>query len=166
MGHSQRNTASRGSIQLGQDHATQLSRLGKDAGLLQPILPQGSIQNQEGFHDRPWGFLVHNPANLAEFVHQVFLVLEPPSGIHQQEFGVARLGGGDRIKHHRSRIGVLPWVGNHLHPRSLPPNLHLLHRRRPERIRRRNQTTIVGFHGKVGQFANGGGFACPVHAGH
>ena len=124
------------------------------------------IQNQQGFHHRIRGQSVDDAAHLGQLLHQVVLGLQPTSRIHQNQLGALGLGCTNGVKHHGSWIRIGAGIGNHRHIAAITPNLHLLNGRGPEGIGRRNQTAVATAHGQVGQLAQGGGFAHPIHAHH
>ena len=92
--------------------------------------------------------------------------LQPPGGIHQQQiraFGARRTNG---IENHGSRISVGCGIGHHRHIAALSPHFHLLHGSSPEGVGSGNHGAVTASHRQIGELAESGGFADPIHPHH
>ena len=94
------------------------------------------------------------------------LGLQAAGGVDQHQISALGLGGADGVKHHRRRIGISRGVGHHGDTAALTPDRHLLHSRGAEGVGGGDQAAVAAAHGEIGQLAEGGGFAHPVHTHH
>ena len=91
------------------------------------------------------------------------LGLQASGRVHQHEVETLGLGGADRIEHHRRRIGIGRGIGHDRDPTAVAPDPHLLNGRGPKGVGSGDQAAVATAGGQVGQLAQGGGFADPIH---
>ena len=99
-----------------------------------------------------------------QLFHQMQLGRQASGGVDQDHVFTARLAGTDRVKAHRG--GVAAVLADDLDRVAIGPDTQLLARCRTKGIGRRQQHASAADRQVFGQFANGCGFACAIHARH
>src|ERR1700722_11764934 len=74
------NAALGGPVKLGQDDPGDVYRLGEHAGLPEPVLAGGGVEDEQDLIHR--GALLDDALDLAELVHQPSLGVQPAGGVH------------------------------------------------------------------------------------
>src|SRR5207302_5665764 len=100
------------------------------------------------------GYALH----LLQFGHQMRFVMQTASGIYDEDIGVARFCGLERIKEHCRRISSL-FLLNQLHTRALGPNRELIRSGSAKSVRRADQDFIALGFDPLCEFADSRGFA-------
>ena len=129
--------------------------------LRQRVLAGAGVEHQQHFvRGIGAGFADHAP-DFFQLVHQSFLGVLSPGGVHDEHVAVARDRGIERIVHHGRRIGagVLGDDGDVEPP---GPGLELLDGRGAEGVGRRQCQRQAPVFEVIRQLGNGGGLAHAV----
>src|SRR2546423_1351803 len=139
----QDSPALRGAMELGDDDAGDLRGLGELPRLHDGVLARRAVEDEEHLVRRARASPAGDLHDLPELVHQVALRVQPPGGVGDDGGVAARGAGLDGVENDGGRIAV----GSAAHDRDLDPlrpDLELLDRRRPERVRRREERPLAG----------------------
>src|SRR3954471_6538840 len=97
-------------VELGQDDARHVDRLGEDLGLLQAVLPGRRVEDEEHLVDG--ALLLDDALDLAELVHEADLVVEASGGVDDDDVDLLLDARLDGVERHGSRVGAV-LVGAH-----------------------------------------------------
>src|SRR5664279_2223965 len=100
--HSDDDAALRGAVEFGQHDAGDVDDLSEHPGLHHPVLPRGGVEHEQHLIDR--SLLLDDALELAQFVHQSRLGMQPAGGVN--EHGVHPLlgSGADRVERDAGRV--------------------------------------------------------------
>ncbi len=112
------------------------------ARLLHAVLSDRRVEHQQHLVRRAFDLARRDALDLVELVHQVHARVQAAGRIHEDGVELARLGGLDRVEHHRGRIrvGLRP---HEVDIGALRPDLELLDGRRAERVGRADQRRLA-----------------------
>ena len=127
------------------------------------VLTGGRVEDQE---DLPVGvrqFAVDDLVDLAEFCHEVLLVMDPARGVADDDVCSAVDAGMDGVEDDRGGVSALI-VFDHVDAGAVGPDLQLVDRRSSERVRSAQDDLASGGLEVVGHLADGRGLADAVDA--
>src|SRR5665647_3244099 len=125
------DAALRGSVELGEDDASDVDDLGERTSLGEAVLAGGGVENEQHLGDR--GDLLDDPLHLAELIHEARLGVQSASRVDEDHVRAAVTSRGDRRV--RNRGGVGPFSAPYgLDADPLPPRRELVGGRGPERV--------------------------------
>src|SRR6476469_4638653 len=151
-----------GAVELGQDDARDVDRLGEDLGLLETVLPGRRVEDEEHLVDG--ALLLDDALDLAELVHEADLVVEAAGGVDDDDVDLLLDTGFDGVEGDGRRVGAV-LVGPHGgDPDTGAPRLELVGRRSAEGVGRTEDDLAVLGHEDAGELADGRRLAGAVDA--
>ena len=144
------------SVQLGHNQAGNVGDLTENLNLPQRVLTCRRVKYQERVMGRGVIPLADDTNDLSQLLHQVSAVLQPTGRIDHQQIRTLGLGARHRVKGKAGGIRTLR-SDHHRHTGAVTPDLELLHRRRPERVARRDHHGLAGSPELAGELTDGCG---------
>ena len=151
-------------IELGEHDAGDSRGLGEHLGLLHAVLAGRRVEDEENLGDG--GLLAHDALDLAELVHEGRLVLEPASGVDENDVNVAFDALTHRLESDRGGVGSLPLGSDDVNTHALAPRGQLVGGRGAERVSGPQEHGFVVGHENAGELADGCRLAGSIDADH
>src|SRR5690348_8223615 len=152
------DAAFRGAIELGENNPRNAHGRGEFAGLRQAVLSRGRVENEENIVWRAGDHFGRSALHFFEFGHQIGFRVQATSGVHDDDIGRARLGGGHGIVNHGSGVGAGLLLDD-FHAIALGPDFELLDGRGAESVCGTKDYAAMLLPQPVCQFADAGRFA-------
>ena len=106
------------------------------------VLPDGTVEDEHRFVRRVRPALLDDAHDLLELVHQVVARVQTTGGVDDDDIGIARMRGVDRVERHCRGIATgLP--ANELRAASIGPEPQLIDGTGAKRVPRRNDDTLL-----------------------
>src|SRR4051794_1367264 len=100
------DAALRRTVELGEDDARDVDRLGELLCLHETVLSRRGVEHEQHLGDLA-GLAIGDTADLAQLFHQVGLGVQPPGRVGEHEVGVLRARVLHGVEDHRARIATL-----------------------------------------------------------
>ena len=133
--------------------------------LVERILAGGRIEHQDDVVRRLGVQPPEHAAHLGQFVHQMRLVLQSPSGVDDQRVDAGRGRLLDAVEDDTGRVAAF-LAADHRRADAVAPDLQLLDRRGAKGVARRQQDAIILLLQQMAELADGGRLAAAVDPDH
>src|SRR6185503_3107449 len=100
------NAAFGAAVELREDQSSELKRFAEGARLRDRVLADGRVENQQRLMRRALDFAGDDTLDFLDLQHQVGLRVEPAGTVDNDDVGVARARGLDRVERDRCGIGA------------------------------------------------------------
>src|SRR6185436_17862264 len=133
------------SVQLGECDTRDTGRVAEEPRLLQAVLSRGRVDDEQRLVRRALDSPRDHPPYPLELGHEIGLRVEPPGGVDDRDVRTAGPRRLDGVEGDCCRVGT-PRRTDEVGTRALRPDLELLLRSRPKRVRGadENRASVLG----------------------